>query len=164
MDKVNVIYGSSTGNTESAAKRIAEAFGVEPISVANVAAANFQADLLILGSSTWGLGELQDDWAAGILLLGAADLSGKKVAVFGTGDQSGFPDTFCDAIGILADKAVKCGATLVGKTSASGYMHTGSRAETDGQFCGLVLDDNNESDKTPGRIVVWVEQLKQEIG
>ena len=163
MGKVNVIYGSTTGNTESAAKQIAVALGAKLISVTDLAAADFQADLLILGCSTWGLGELQDDWAARFSLLENADLTGKKVAVFGTGDQSGFSDTYCDALGILAEKAVKCGATLVGKTSSDGYAHTGSRAENDGHFCGLALDDNNEPDKTGARIAAWVEQLKSSI-
>jgi len=161
MGKVKVIYGSTTGNTERAAKQIAGAFGVEPLRIADATAADFEADLLILGSSTWGLGELQDDWVTRISLLESANLSGKKVAVFGTGDQSGFSDTYCDALGILAAKATARGATLVGKTSANGYVHTGSLAETDGQFCGLALDDNNESEKTSARITAWIEQLKQ---
>ncbi len=163
MGKVNVLYGSTTGNTESAAKQIAGMFGTEAVSIVNATPDDFQADLLIFGCSTWGLGELQDDWAAGLSLLESADLSGKKVAVFGTGDQSGFSDTYCDALGILAKKAAERGAELVGKTSAEGYSNTGSLAETDGQFCGLALDDNNDPDKTPARIVAWVEQLKNAI-
>lgn len=163
MGKVSVIYGSATGNTESAAKQIAGMFGTEAVSVASATPDDFQADLLILGCSTWGLGELQDDWSAKLSLLENADLSGKKVAVFGTGDQSGFSDTYCDALGILAEKAAERGGSLVGKTSSEGYAHTGSRAEIDGQFCGLALDDNNEPDKTPARIAAWVEQLKNTL-
>jgi sulfite reductase alpha subunit-like flavoprotein len=87
MANVKVIFGSTTGATESAAAEIAAAFGVQAINVANATADDFKADLLILGSSTWGLGELQDDWAAKIGLLEQADLKGKLVAVFGLGDQ-----------------------------------------------------------------------------
>lgn len=32
----------------------------------------------------------------------------------------------------------------------------------DGKFCGLPLDEDNEDDKTEGRIKAWVEQLKGE--
>ena len=32
----------------------------------------------------------------------------------------------------------------------------------DGKFCGLALDEDNEDDKTEGRIKAWVEQLKGE--
>ncbi len=155
MDKVKVIYGSTTGNTENAARRIADAFGVEPIPAARAAAADFNAELLILGSSTWGMGELQDDWMEAVSLLENADLSGKKVAVFGTGDQNGFADTYCDALEILADKAEAAGATLVGETSAADYI-----VSREGGFCGLALDDDNEPEKTDGRIAGWIEKLK----
>ena len=161
MDKVKVIFGSSTGNTANAARQIAAAFGVEPVNIADARAADFDAELLILGSSTWGIGELQDDWLGGIELLGSVDLSGKKVAVFGTGDQTGFSDSYCDAIGLIADQAKSRGAQLVGATSADGYTHSSSVADRDGVFCGLALDDDNEADKTAGRIAAWVKELKK---
>ena len=69
MANVKVIFGSTTGATESAAAEIAAAFGVQAINVANATADDFKADLLILGSSTWGLGELQDDWAVKICIV-----------------------------------------------------------------------------------------------
>ena len=161
MGKVKVIFGSTTGNTESAAQQIAAALGTEAVNIASATAADFDADLLVLGSSTWGVGDLQDDWAAGIARLEKADLKGRKVAVFGEGDQDGFSDTYCDAMGILAEKAVSRGAELIGQTSAAGYRFSGSSAVKDGQFCGLALDDNNEPDKTSGRIAAWVELLKK---
>ena len=122
MDKFKVIYGSSTGNTERAARKIAAALGVEALNVANATSADFDAELLILGSSTWGLGELQDDWSSRVHLLTPANLQGKRVAVFGTGDQSGFSDTFCDAIGILATRAEEAGA---GSDGGLVYFGTG---------------------------------------
>ena len=164
MANVKVIFGSTTGATESAAAEIAAAFGVQAINVANATADDFKADLLILGSSTWGLGELQDDWAVKIGLLESADLNGKLVAVFGLGDQSGFADTYCDAMGILAKTAKNCGANLIGQTSAEGYGHSSSAAVEGGMFCGLALDDNNESEKTSSRIGAWVEKLKAHLG
>ncbi len=161
MEKVKVIFGSTTGNTANAARQIAAAFGVEPVNIANAGPADFDAGLLILGSSTWGVGELQDDWVSGIDLLEKADLTGKKVAVFGTGDQAGFGDSYCDAIGIIADKAKSRGAQLVGATSADGYTHSSSIADRGGVFCGLALDEDNEAGKTAGRIAAWVEELKK---
>ena len=87
MKKTIVVYGSSTGTCESIANTIAEKLGVEAINVsdfnADVVAEN---DNLILGTSTWGAGELQDDWYDGINVLKGADLSGKTVAIFGCGD------------------------------------------------------------------------------
>lgn len=164
MANVKVIYGSTTGETENVARRIAAAFGTEPVNVANAATADFNsADLLILGSSTWGFGELQDDWINGADMLDAAKLSGKKVALFGLGDQNGFSDTFCDAIGILADKARARGAEIIGETSTDGYSHSNSAAEADGKFCGLALDQQNDSERTSDRVNAWIDGLKKLI-
>ena len=57
MADVKVIYGSSTGNTENAAQQLAGAFGTVAVNIAKAAAEDFDAPLLILGTSTWGLGE-----------------------------------------------------------------------------------------------------------
>ncbi len=163
MDEVKVLYGSTTGNTESAARQIAAAFGTDPVNIADATPGDFDAPLLILGSSTWGVGELQGDWAAALFRLENTNLTGRKVAVFGLGDQEGFGDSFCDAMGELAKTALSRGATLIGRTSAEGYRHIASAAEDGGVFCGLALDDDNEPDRTSDRIAAWVTQLKQEM-
>lgn len=163
MADIKVIYGSTTGSTEAAAETIAGSFGVSAINVASAAKTDFEADLLILGCSTWGIGELQDDWISGISLLESMDLNGKKVAVFGTGDQVGFAETYCDAIGILAAAAEGKGAVIVGKTSAAGYSFEHSAALQNDLLCGLALDENNQPELTAGRVAAWVEQLKKEV-
>lgn len=163
MAKINILYGSTTGATEAAAQQLATLLGAEAKPIAAVTADDFDADLVILGSSTWGYGELQDDWVAGIALLDAVDLTGRKVAVFGTGDSVGFADTFVNAIGILADKAVERGATLVGQVPAVGYSAVESLAVRDGNFVGLALDDTNEADQTPDRIAAWAKTLQASL-
>jgi flavodoxin I len=72
-----------------------------------------------MGSSTWGLGDLQDDWLPYESLSGM-DLTGRKAAVFGTGDQRGFSDTYVDALATLAEALEKAGATLIGAWPAEG--------------------------------------------
>ena len=64
MDKVHVIYGSTTGMTEAVAQRIAADFGTTAVNVASAGTGAFDAELVILGTSTWGCGDPQDDWAA----------------------------------------------------------------------------------------------------
>ena len=64
MEKVHVIYGSTTGMTEAVAAKIANSLGAQVFNVNAADAAAFDAELLVLGSSTWGIGDLQDDWAA----------------------------------------------------------------------------------------------------
>ena len=165
--KIAVIFGSSTGNTEGAAKLIAEKLSaagqVMLESVQNVKFADLQDfDVFIFGCSTWGVGELQDDWYGKEDFTGV-DLAGKKVALFGTGDQNGFCDTFVDSIGILAEAAQKAGAVLIGKWSTAGYDFTNSAAVDGDSFVGLALDDDNQPELTDERIDKWTQQLISEM-
>ena len=164
MAEIKIIYGSTTGSTEQAAEKIAAAIGGTAINVAGADASSFEADLLILGTSTWGAGDLQDDWMAAESLLENADLENRKVALFGLGDQVGFGDTFVDGVGILLQKVLDKGAQVIGYTGTDGYDFSSSAAVVDGHFAGLVLDDNNQSELTDSRIADWCEQLKQEAG
>ncbi|UCZ57317.1 flavodoxin [Desulfurispirillum indicum] len=164
MAKIGIIYGSTMGNTEEAAQEIFNSFGGDaesPISIADVTAEDLAAyDHLILGTSTWGDGELQDDWDNGLTKLEGVDLSGKKVALFGMGDQSGYAYTFVDGIGILAAKVRNQGGEIVGSVDPDGYDFQASTAIEDGVFVGLPLDNDNESSLTSKRISAWVESLK----
>ena len=83
MKKTIVVYGSSTGVCEEIANTIGSKLGAEVIDVADFTADIIGAyDNLILGTSTWGAGELQDNWYDGVEVLKKADLSGKTVAFF----------------------------------------------------------------------------------
>lgn len=139
MDKVHVIYGSTTGMTEAVANKIADALGATAINVSAADTAAFDAELLVLGSSTWGVGDLQDDWAAKLDEV-KGSFASKKVAVFGLGDSVGFADSYCVAAETIANAAKDAGATLVGDI--------------------LKLDDTNEADQTDGKVAAWVETLK----
>lgn len=81
MSKTIVVFGSSTGTCEGIADKIAAKLGVEALNVqdltSDIVAAN---DNLILGTSTWGAGEMQDDWYDGVKVLQGADLKGKTIA------------------------------------------------------------------------------------
>ena len=55
------------------------------------------------------------------------DVSGKKVAIFGVGDQSTYSANFCDAAGEIYDLMTAAGATVVGMTSTDGYEHEESK-------------------------------------
>jgi flavodoxin I len=167
MAKIGIFFGSSTGNTEEVAQQLQETLGGDadtPRSVAGVTADELtRYEALILGTSTWGEGDLQDDWDDALSTLEATDLSGKKVALFGLGDQEGYPDSFVDGIGTLAASARKAGATVVGYVSTEGYEFDASQAVEGNDFVGLPLDNDNEADKTTGRISAWAERLKGEL-
>jgi flavodoxin I len=161
MSKTIVVYGSSTGTCESIAQTLGEKLGADVIDVANLTAADVQgADNLVLGTSTWGAGEMQDDWYDGVKVLKEAGLSGKKVAVFGCGDSSSYSDTFCGGMRELYDAAKEAGATMVGDdVPTDGYTYDDSDSVVDGHFIGLALDDVNEDDKTESRIEAWIPTL-----
>jgi flavodoxin I len=161
MGKTIVVYGSSTGTCEAIAAKIAERIGAEAINVSDLTADVIaENDNLLIGTSTWGAGELQDDWYDGVDTLKGADLSGKVVAVFGCGDSASYSDTFCGAMKELYDAAKAGGATVVGEVDIDGYTFDDSDAVVDNKFVGLALDDINEDDKTDSRIDAWIEQIK----
>ncbi len=116
MKNAIVLYGSTTGNTKAAADTIAPQLGIaEKKSVDTMDVDSLSAyDVIIAGTSTWGSGEIQDDWAPLLDKIGKLDLKGKKVALFGTGDQSGYPDTFVDGMGDLYDAFSTAGASIIG--------------------------------------------------
>ena len=114
MAKTIVVYGSSTGTCEAIAQKIGEKLGAEVINVTDLTEDQIAgADNLVLGTSTWGAGEMQDDWYDGVKVLKSAGLSGKKVAVFGCGDSESYSDTFCGGMKELYDAAEAAGATMV---------------------------------------------------
>ena len=165
MNKIGVFYGSTTGTTEDLAHRIAEKLDVPSAHVFDVSklteALVNEYDVLVLGSSTWGAGELQDDWYDGVKVLKKCDLSHKSVALFGCGDSDSYSDTFCDAIGILYEDLKDTHCKFCGATDTAGYTFDSSIAVVDGKFVGLPLDEVNEDNKTDERISAWVEQLKE---
>ena len=169
MAKVGLFYGSTTGKTEAAAEEIQSALGGEDVvalhEIADVSEEFADYDCLIIGCPTWDVGELQSDWEGFYdEELDSVDFSGKKVAYFGTGDQVGYADNFQDAMGILEEKISSLGGTTVGHWSTDGYEHEASRAEKNGKFVGLALDEDNQSELTEGRIQEWTTQLKSEFG
>lgn len=158
-----IIFGSSMGNTEEAANLIASNLGIDNVlNIADTDAKTINSfDKLIIGSSTWGSGDLQDDWD--VFDFDSLDVSGKTVALFGLGDSSSYSDTYCDAMGIIYDKLVQKGANIIGQVSADGYSFDESRSVKDGKFVGLALDADNESDQTEERIKKWTESIKSQI-
>lgn len=164
MKKTGIFYGSTTGMTEEVAKAIAEKLGVSSADIYDVS--NISADkvspyeLLILGTSTWGAGELQDDWYSAIKILKGCDLSEKEIALFGCGDSESYSDTFCDGIGLLYDELKDSGVRFVGnKVDVSDYSFSSSVAVVDGKFVGLPIDETNEPEKTSERIENWIKGI-----
>ena len=164
MNATIVIYGSSTGTCEAIAEKIASKLGCEAVNVQDLTADvinNHQN--LILGTSTWSAGELQDDWYDGLKMLQSADLSSKTIALFGCGDCSTYSDTFVGGMGELYQGIKDCGARFIGCVETGEYTFDDSEAVIDGKFIGLPLDDINEDDKTDSRIEAWIAQISPDL-
>ena len=91
MKKATIIFGSTTGNTEAVANKIAETmqgYDVQVVYVTDVKDDSVvaESDLVLYGCSTMGLGELQEDFIPYYQdRMTPALLKGKNVAVFGLG-------------------------------------------------------------------------------
>lgn len=166
---VGIYYSSSTGNTETVATYIGEAIGVSVEDIGDAKKDELESlDALIVGAPTWHTGADEqrsgtswDDWLYDTLP--SLKLDGKKVAIFGCGDQESYSDYYCDAAGELYDCFKKAGCKVFGMTSTEGYSHQASKAEVQpGQFCGLMFDEDNQYDISKERAKKWVDQLKSE--
>ncbi len=165
MKKILIIYGSTTDNTKEVAEKIAEQLSEFAPQLKDVAKCNVEdfttADCLVLGTSTWGAGDLQDDWYDILPKLKAVDLSEKTVALFGLGDGYSYSDTFVDGMGELYEFFAGKGCKIVGFVATAEYSFDDSRAVVGDKFVGLPIDADNESDRTDKRITTWVEDIKQ---
>jgi flavodoxin I len=163
MKKIGIFYGSSTGNTAEAAEAIfnkigndkADLFDVSSLKDADV----YSYEMLIFGSSTWGAGDIQDDFENFLYDIKDNDFSGKKIALFGMGDQYSHGDTFANALGEIYQTLSSTNATFVGFTSIEGYDYDDTESVVDGKFVGLVLDEDNQSELTDSRIESWTKNL-----
>lgn len=162
MEKIGLFFGSDTGVTEDIVERIQNAFKQKEIQLHNIADSTKEDiegyDKLILASSTWGEGDLQADWEEFEDTLQEIDFTGKTIAFVGLGDQDSYGDTFCNALGHFYEYTK--GANIIGQTSTDGYEYEDSTAIVDGEFVGLILDEDNQSDLTDERIQTWVKDIE----
>lgn len=165
--KTAIIYSFNTQKSKKAAEKIIETFGKDKIVALNAEEVTTEVfekyDNFILSAPTWFDGELPNYWDEFVPDLEDMDLKNKTFAVFGLGDQKGYPENFCDAIGILVEILEGCGAKIIGKIPVEGYTFESSKAKRGDQFVGLPLDQENQARLTKQRIDNWVKQLKEEI-
>jgi len=164
---IGIIYGSSTLNTEFVSQKLLSEIGESSARLHNIRELTPQSFAaysgLILVTSTWGTGDLQDDWEEFYPNLDSIDFSGKTVALVGLGDQKNYPEQFCDSIGLLYDKLLSLGVRIVGETSTDGYDFKRSGARRDNRFVGLVIDEDNQSVLTDERVREWVKTIRREF-
>ena len=165
MKKIGLFYSFNTKNTSTAAKIIQEELGkqVEAVNVEEASEEDFKRfDHFILGVPTWWDGELPNYWDEFLPCVEDNSMEGKTFALYGAGDQKGYPDNFVDAIGLMVDFVESRGGRIIGHVANEGYQFNASKALRNGQFVGLPLDFENQSDLVKPRIIKWLEIIHKE--
>lgn len=172
MGKVAIIYWPKEGNAEASARKIYSQFeesNTDLMDISMVKASDLNKyDLIIIGGSTvgaeiWEEAKPNNKWNVFFKSLDEINLEGKKVALFGLGDQVLYPNNFVDGLTVIRDEIKKRRADIIGAWATEGYSFTDSTAIENGKFLGLALDEDNESDLTNLRIEEWLAQLKSEM-
>ncbi len=170
MAKVGIFYGSNTGNTEFVTYLMKDEFDKRSpglVEVFNIGASTVDQfksfEYLICGIPTWNTGQLQDDWAFFLPKLEGSSLKGKKIAIFGLGDQNGYGYNFLDAVGTLTDALLDCDAELWGLWETKSYQFNESKALVEDHFTGIGIDQEGQAEQTSPRITQWVTQVLKEF-
>ncbi|HEY3431265.1 MAG TPA: flavodoxin [Rhodocyclaceae bacterium] len=177
MARIGLFFGTSTGNTRKIAKSIKKRFDDETMAAAvNINRASLEDlaayDLLIFGTPTLGEGQLpgkssdcdEESWEEALERLDEADFSGKTVAIYGLGDQKSYPNEYVNAMIDLYDFVTDRGGKVVGAWPSDGYTFNHSDAVVNGQFIGLVIDQDNQADLSEGRLDAWLRLIAGDFG
>ena len=77
----------------------------------------------------------------------------------GLGDQDTYADSFCDGLLPIYEVANKQGK-IIGFTKTEGYEYEETKTIVDGQFIGLMLDEDNQEELSEKRIEEWIGNIK----
>ncbi len=171
MSKMGIFVGTAGGTSMKVAEALVEAFDIDQADVINMEEdfddidQLLEYDVLFIGSSTWGQGDVHFSWVDTVLEIqdDEVDFSGKKVAFFGAGDSKKHGEHFCSALGKLHKTFTKAGAKAIGAIPKEGYTYEFSLAQKGDKLVGCAIDEHNEKDKTDERIEMWIEKLKNEL-
>lgn len=172
MAKMGIFVGTAGGTSMKITDALAEEFGIEEDDIINmeedfddVEDQMMEYDVLFIGSSTWGQGDVHFSWVDPQLEIEDEDFdfSGKTVAFFGAGDCKKHGEHFCSALGKLHKTFTQAGAKAIGSIPKDGYDYEFSLAEMGDKLCGCAIDEHNESEKSDERIALWIETLKSEL-
>ncbi|NKN32795.1 flavodoxin [Marichromatium bheemlicum] len=170
MQQIGLFFATDTGTTEIIAERIQrhhfspETLALHPLDETDATVVNAH-HALIFGTPTVGYGDAPYALERFLDQLDAVEFGDRPVALFGLGDQMGYPDVFVDALGMFHAELQARGARLIGYWPTTGYDYEASKADLgDGRFCGLVLDEDNQPELTEARLAHWIEQIRPALG
>lgn len=158
--KYGIFYGTTSFMTEEVAYILADKLGgADVYNVVDGIDDMPNYEYIFILTPTYGRGEIEENWEFVIDDLLNMDLSGKKVAILGTGDSLEHSTSFVNTIKTMHDILEKTNAEIVGYVSSSGYNFETSTAYIDNKFLGLPIDVLNENDKTEERIDNWLKGI-----
>jgi len=174
MSKIGMFFGTETGTTRLIAKKLHKKLGDEiadkPVNVNRIKPEEMlQYDVLILGTPSYGIGEipgksagcLEPNWEEFLVQMPAdVSFAGKRIAFFGLGAQERYADRFCSSLLKLYEYFRDRGAEVVGSWPTEGYTFEQSAAVVDGRFVGLVIDERTQGMFTNERLDRWVAEVK----
>ncbi len=172
MKKTLLLYWAPGGNVEEVAKLISDTIGRDKVELCDVASFDVERigsfENFIIGNSTVGADVWMDasndnKWNEFFVKTEKLDLSDKKVAAFGLGNQILYPENFVDSLGYLKNEVEKRGGCLIGQWPVEGYSFTDSLGAENGFFYGLALDHDNDYDLTKKRVETWIGILTKEM-
>ncbi|MFA5983772.1 MAG: flavodoxin [Methylococcaceae bacterium] len=176
MSKIGIFFGTDTGSTRLVAKKIfsllGEGVAEKPKNINRTSVAELlQYDALILGTPSYGIGDLpgksvgctETNWEEFVPNLVGVDLSGKRIALYGMGNQERYADRFASSMIHLHRIFSGYGADMIGQWSTDGYQFENSQAVVDNQFVGLALDQRTQPHLTDDRLKAWLEQVTPQL-
>ena len=167
MKKIGLFYSFNSIKTRQQADKIIKHLGEKNVEKVNVEEATQELFMgftnYILAVPTWFDGELPNYWDEFLPSVEDDSLKGKTFALYGGGDQKGYPENFVDGLGHIADFIEARGGKIIGFTSTDGYTFEGSKAQRGDKFVGLALDIENQAALSNERIEKWVEDIKKEF-
>lgn len=166
MKKIGIFYGSTAGATAKVAAMIASRLGVAEQDIHNVAhtapSAVADYDVIVLGASTQGAGDLQEDMDTFLDGVSSLDLSSKMVAIFGLGDEQ-MANSFCNSVGEIYKRLHDTHAMFFAPFDNDGYDYKHSDSDVKGMIVGLCIDNVNKPEATESRVDAWCKIIKEEI-
>lgn len=164
MKTVGIFYGSTGGKTKEVVDILASQLGdAKVFDVADGLSEIDNFDNIILASPTYGMGELQDDWASCIDELAEVKMEGKVVGLIGVGDAALFGANYVESMMHLYDAVEPNGAKIVGLMSTDDYDYEDSLAVVDDKFMGLPIDASYDEETIASKLEEWLDKIKPEF-
>ncbi len=173
MSKTAIFYSPQGGNVDSVANKLGEMIGNDNVDIIPVQEVekgdvdNYNKIILVgstVGTDHWNNEVVVDEWTEFFTKIMEISFEEKKVAIVGLGNSVLYPSHFADGMADLYERITKQNAKVLGFVDANDYDFEDSEAvNDDGFFCGLAIDEDNESELTTERIEKWILILKSDF-